>query len=145
TDPPVAAAAAASSVVPPAPTVAMAPWVGLADLAAAPLVISGTPGTLASYTISDGTKSVSGSGLIHRDGKADFAVDLSSLADGTLTATARLSISGLTSAAGTTTSVKDTSLPASVGLALPGFVGLLGHAAAPVVLTGEPGDYVEWT
>ena len=36
-------------------------------------------------------------------------------------------------------------MPPSLGIALPGYVGLLGRAAAPIVLTGVAGNYVEWT
>ena len=141
TDPPVAGAATVV-VAPAAPGVQMAAYVDSNVKTAAPLVITGAIGALARYTISNGATSVSGSGTIGADGKVDFAVDVSSLADGTLTVTATLTLSGLTSAAGTTTTLKDTALPASVGLALPGYVGLASRAAAAVTLIGDPGNYI---
>ena len=143
TDPP--AAGAAPAVAPAAPGVEMAAWVGVRDVTAGAARDHRNAGAVATYTITDGTHSVSGSGVIRSDGKVAFAVDLSSLVDGTLTATARLSVGGLTSAAGTTTAVKDTTLPPSLGIALPGYVGLLGSAAAPVAARRAPGNYVEWT
>jgi hypothetical protein len=51
-------------------------------------------------------------------------------------------VSGHTSAAGTTTSVKYTVLPGSVGLAVVGYVGIAGRASAPLTITGNPGNYV---
>jgi hypothetical protein len=143
TDPPPAAAPA--QVTPAAPVVEMAPFVGIQDVRLAPLAITGTPGAVATYTITDGTHTVSGSGVVGRDGKFALVVDVSSLVDGTLTVTAYLSVGSLRSATGRTTAVKDTSLPPSVGIALPGYIGLAGRAAAGVMLSGTPGNYVEWT
>jgi hypothetical protein len=127
-----------------APTVQMAAFVGINDQTLAPLVVVGTPGALATFTISDGTHSVTGSGVIGADGKVAFAPDVSALVDGTLTTTVRLTFSGLASAPGTTTTVKNTVIPGSVGIAAPGFVGLANLAAASLVLYGDPGNFVTY-
>jgi hypothetical protein len=141
TDPPVAGAAGVV-VAPAAPLVEMAPSVSNGDQTLAPLVITGAIGALALYTVSDGTHVVSGAGTIGATGKLSLLIDVSSLADGTVTATATLTLSGLTSAAGTTTSVKYTVVPGSVGLAVLGYVGIAGRASAPFTITGSPGNYV---
>jgi hypothetical protein len=141
TDPP-AGAAGTVTVAPAAPTVEMAPFVASTDQMLAPLVILGAIGALVSYTLSSGGKSVSGAGVIGSGGKLSILVDVSSLPDGTVTATATLTLSGLTSAPGSTTSVKDTVIPGSVGLALPGYVGLAGIKTTALVLSGSAGYFV---
>jgi hypothetical protein len=141
TDPP-AAGAAGAVTAPPAPVVEMALSVSNGDQKLAPLVVSGAIGAFVSYTISDGTHVVSGSGVIGAGGKLSLLVDLSGLADGTVTARATLTLGGLTSAAGTTTAVKYTVLPGSVGLAVLGYVGIAGRTSAPFTITGSAGNYV---
>jgi Ca2+-binding RTX toxin-like protein len=141
TDPP--AAPAATTLV--APTPQMAAYVGNNDVASAPIVIVGPIGASVSWTISDGVHSVSGTGTIGLDGTLSATPDLTGLANGTLTVTATVSIAGHSSSPGTTTTTKDTVLPGSVGVALPGYVGSAGAATTQVVLNGDPGNYVEYS
>ena len=141
TDPP-AAPGGAVTTAPAAPVVEMAPSVSNGDQTLAPLVVRGAIGATVSYTVSSGAKSISGTGTIALNGEFSVLIDLSSLPDGTVTASATLTLSGLTSTAGTTTAVKNTVIPGAVGLALPGYVGLAGKTNAPLTLTGNPGNYV---
>ena len=141
TDPPVAAAASVAGGLA-APVVEMALSVSNGDQTLAPLVVTGAVGAVVHYTISDGVHTVTGSGTIGAGGKLSLLVNVSTLLDGTLTATATLALSGLTSTAGTTTSVKYTVLPGSVGLAVLGYVGIAGRTTAPLTITGSPGNYV---
>ncbi|HMC71529.1 MAG TPA: Ig-like domain repeat protein, partial [Mycobacteriales bacterium] len=140
TDPP--AGGGALGVAPAAPVIQMATFVSSGDQTLAPLVISGAVGSTVSYTLSNGTKSVSGSGLIGNDGNLSILIDVSSLTDGNVTATATLTLGGKTSAPGSTTAVKNTVVPGSVGLALPGYVGAAGIKTSSLVLSGNPGYYV---
>ena len=87
---------------------------------------------------------MSGTGVIGAAGKFSILVDVSTLPDGTVTTTATLTLSGLTSVAGSTTAVKDTVIPGSVGLALLGYVGLAGLTSTPLTLTGDAGDFVDY-
>jgi hypothetical protein len=120
----------------------MAQFVSSGDQTLAPIAVTGAIGATVHYTISGGGKSVSGTGLISLLGQFSILVDISSLPDGTLTATATLTLNGLTSGAGSTTAVKNTVVPGSVGLALPGYVGAAGKTTAPLQLSGSPGNYV---
>jgi hypothetical protein len=142
TDPPVIGPAGPVTVAPAAPVVEMAQFVSSGDQTLAPLVISGAVGASVTYTLTSGTKSVTGSGMIGAGGKLSLLVDVSTLPDGTVTATATLTLSGLTSAVGSTSAVKNTVIPGAVGLALPGYVGLAGRTSAPLTLSGGPGSYV---
>ena len=143
TDPPVAGAAVVTSA-PAAPVVEMAPFVSSGDQTLAPLVITGAIGAAVAYTVKAGTKSVSGTGVIGATGKFSILIDVSTLPDGTVTATATLTLSGFTSAVGSTTALKDTVVPGSVGLALLGYVGLAGLTTTPLTLTGDAGDWVDY-
>jgi len=120
----------------------MALSVSNGDQTLAPLVVTGVVGAFVSYTISDGVHAVVGSGIIGAGGKLSLLLDVSGLADGTVTARATLTLGGLTSAAGTTTAVKYTVLPGSVGLAVLGYVGIAGRSSAPLTISGNVGNYV---
>jgi hypothetical protein len=120
----------------------MAPFVSYGDQTLAPLVVRGTIGATVRYTVGDGVRAVSGGGVIGADGKLSLLVDVSTLADGTVTTSATLTVAGLTSLPGATTSTKKTVIPGSVGLALAGYVGLAGRTGSPVTFTGEAGNYV---
>jgi Ca2+-binding RTX toxin-like protein len=141
TDPPVAGAGAAA-VAPAAPVVEMAPFVSYGDQMLAPLVISGAVGAVVQYRLTDGMHTVTGSGTTRGDGKLSILVDVSTLSDGTVTASATLTLGGLTGAAASTTATKKTVIPGSVGLALAGYVGIAGRAGSPVTLSGAPGNYI---
>ncbi len=143
TDPPVAGAAVVASA-PAAPVVEMAPFVSNGDQTLAPVVITGAIGATVAYTLTVGSKTVSGTGVIDLTGKLSVLVDVSSLPDGTVTFSAKQTLSGLMSAAGSTTAVKNTVIPGSVGLAQPGYVGIAGIKTSSIVLNGTPGFYVIW-
>jgi Ca2+-binding RTX toxin-like protein len=112
-------AGAAAAVAPQAPTIQLAPVVNSGRQFAVPIVIGGVAGLVATYSITDGTSTVSGSGTIGADGLFSPVLDLSSLADGLLTASATLADSlGNTSVPGTTTTTKDAALPATPAISL---------------------------
>jgi hypothetical protein len=101
-------------------------------------------GALVSYTLSSGSKSITGTGRIGNDGKFALLVNVSALPDGTVTVAATLTLGGKTSAAGSTSVTKNTFVPGSVGLAQQGYVGLAGIKTSAIVLSGTPGFFVEW-
>ena len=92
----------------------------------------------------DGNKSVSGCGVIGIDGKLAVLFDVSTPPDGTLTATATLTSNGLTSAVGSTTVVKNTRFPGSLGIAQPGLSASPASGPRRSSLTGIAGNYVTW-
>ena len=124
-----------ADTTPPAAPVLSIEDVNFANRAAVAFTISGESGAQAAYAISDGAGgSVTGSGTIGPGGTLAIALDLSGLADGTLTASATLADAfGNTSAPGTTTAIKDTASPV---LTLPGNI--------TVTATNSTGQVVTW-
>jgi hypothetical protein len=102
-----AATLALTPVVSPAPSVA--PSTPGAGRSTKKLTLIGPADATARYTITDGTRSVSGTAVIGGDGTATVDVDVSSLADGVLTGTfSETDILGNSAEAGTLTWLKDT-------------------------------------
>jgi hypothetical protein len=96
---------------PAAPTVTIPAYASSTNQTAFPLEISGLEGASLQYIVSDGAShTVSGSGTV-ADGKYDVSLDISSLIDGMITASAT-QMNGTTSPAGTATAMKDTVAPA---------------------------------
>ncbi|MFI5054767.1 MAG: hypothetical protein ACHQDE_10430, partial [Acidimicrobiia bacterium] len=91
TDPPAPGTATITSA-PAAPIVEMNPYVSSDDQTLATLVVTGMIGATVNFRISNGAASVTGTGLIGADGKLSVLVDVSSIPDGTLTATATLTL-----------------------------------------------------
>ena len=140
TDPP-AAPGGAVTTAPAAPVVEMAPSVSNGDQTLAPLVVRGAIGATVSYTVSSGAKSISGTGTIALNGEFSGPIDLSSLPDGTVTASATLTLSGLTSTAGTTTVIEHRH-PGRRRARGARIRRVRRQDEAPLTLTGNPGNYV---
>jgi len=143
TDPPTGSAHAGLITID-APVLEMAQFVSYGDQTLAPLVITGLAGSTVSYRLSDGTHSITGTAMLGDDGKFSILVDVSVLADGTVTATATLAADGLSSGAGSTSAQKHAVIPGSVGLALAGYVGIAGSKGSPITFTGGAGNFVEY-
>jgi Ca2+-binding RTX toxin-like protein len=107
-----------------------------------PAVISGPSGTAATYTVTDGTKTVGGAGIEAADGMLPATLDLSGLADGVLTVT-------LTPGDGTgpvtSAIVKNTVQPGSPGISALAYVGLSQVGGATFTVIGQPGAFAYLT
>ena len=115
-----------------------------ASLTTVPLNITGEADASISYSITDGSSAVTGSGLMPSGGTFSTTVDLSGLADGTLTASATLTDAlGNTSAAGTDTAQKDTvppsiTCPPNVTVQCDGDVPAANFSGGSVSDVGDP-------
>lgn len=118
---------------PPAAPTLVLDDVTLANRTAVNFVVDGAPGAQIAWTIADQAGgSTSGAGTTGVDGSLALLLDLSSLADGTLTATATEATAGGTSTAGTTSASKDTTPPA---LSLPGDLAVVATGTAGSLVT----------
>ena len=83
------------------------------------LVLSGPAGSSVAYSVGDGTRSVAGSATVGQDGTVAVVLDVSGLADGTLTASATFVDAYGNAAAASAAIAKDTAPPV-IAAALPG-------------------------
>jgi hypothetical protein len=124
----------------------MAPFVNDGHQFAAPILMSGLAGLQASYTVSDGVHTVSGTTAIGPDGLVTPVVDLSSLSDGPITASAtQTGPTGLVSTPGTTTSIKKTVPPAGPVVTMAAYVGIAGYQAYTVTFSGQAGTILYYS
>ncbi len=100
-------------------SVATSGYVGLANQHAYRFDVSGLPGSTAAYTITDGIGSITGTLTLDASGHAGAGLDLSGLADGTLTSTVIVTDSnGNPDSPVATTLTKDTIPPAAPAISL---------------------------
>ena len=104
-----------------------------------PIVISGTPGATVNYTLTEGTYSVSGTGVIGATGKFATTVDVSGWPDGTITVTATLTLNGKTTTL-TTLTGKNSVAPPAPTLTAPGYANIANETAYDVTVTGQVGS-----
>jgi hypothetical protein len=102
------------TVPPAAPVLSLPVYVNMGNRSSTPISVTGEVGATASVSVTDGTATVTGSGLIGSTGSATIGLNLSALKDGTLTLTGNLTdATGNTGPGGApATSLKDTVLPA---------------------------------
>jgi hypothetical protein len=124
---------------PPAPPVGLAvaapTSVTNSNQTSVPVVLNGAAGSLITLTISDGTTTVTGSGVVDPFGQLMLALNLSALANTTLTA----SVSGGV----TVTLVKSTAPPGAANLSAPAYVNIANQHTVTFNLSGPPGMFVE--
>jgi large repetitive protein len=121
-----------------APSVQAAAYVGAESML--PLVITGDVGSTATYTVTSGSRSVTGTGTVWRSGEASFLVDVSSLADGLLTVVATLTNALGTSTPGSATVKKDTVAPGTPRVSgVPTYINLANRTSVTFLIDGEPG------
>src|SRR5262249_15079453 len=119
-----------------APTVHAPAYVNASTVTAVPIVVGGPAGFTALVTVSDGTHVVSTSGVIGGTGQLTLPFNLTPLNDGTLTVTASLtSPGGATSAPVTTSTVKDTGVPAAPTIVAPASVDATTALTFTVTIT----------
>ncbi len=125
---------------PTTPTVNLPTYINNAGKSNVELTISGESGTTADYALTDsGTGSVTGSVVIPGTGTAVVNLDLSGLADGTVTASVTLTdVAGNKSPAGTDTATKDTVAPAAGTLTIDPYINVTNQSPFAVNGTGEP-------
>jgi methionine-rich copper-binding protein CopC len=144
------ATAVKDTAAPAVPTVTMTNPINAGNASA--VTVSGTaePSSQVLISINDndaGTAPVQTSGTTNGAGSYGVgSINVSSLTDGTLTATVvSVDTAGNTSAAGTGTATKDVVGPAAPTLTVPSFVNNATKAAVPVSGTAEPGSTVTLT
>src|SRR5205807_584714 len=108
---------------------------------AVPQVVSAPVGSTVTYTVSDGTTAVSGSGTVGSTGMLPVVLDLSKLSDSVLTSTVTSSSGGGLA----TTLVKNTLPPAVPGLAAPGYANVANYSAVTFKVTGVAGMFSSLT
>jgi hypothetical protein len=152
TDPPAPSAAAFGTPTnptvskPATPSFQLPAYINAGHPEAVPVVIAATPGLTVSYSISDGTHAVTGSSTVGPDGLYSPVLDLTSLSDGLITATAtQTDAAGNVSAAGSTTATKDTVPPAVPAVSIPAYVGLATYQAVTLTVSGEVGARLSYT
>jgi len=106
---------------------------------AVPAVFSGPSGSAATFTVTDGTTTLSGSGTIGPDGMLPAVLDVSNLADSTLTATLTLAGGGAPVAGSL---LKNTVAPVAPGLSVAAYVSLSNLANLSFVVVGPAGVFV---
>jgi methionine-rich copper-binding protein CopC len=131
---------------PGAPTLNLPTYVNNANKAAVPVSGVAEPGSTVDISVDDATvgspvtKSVAADG---GTGAYSTTMDLTSLADGALSASATATDApGNVSAAGTDTATKDTAAPAMPTVNLPTYVNAANKAAVPVSGVADPGTSV---
>ncbi|HKN51963.1 MAG TPA: hypothetical protein VJX66_05650, partial [Amycolatopsis sp.] len=106
--------------------------------AAAPLLITGTPGGTVTYTFTEGTNTVSGTGVIGTTGKFAVSVNLSGFPDGLITVTATVNASGkITTLTGTMG--KNSVAPPAAVVTAGTWANLAGASVYDVTVTGQAG------
>src|SRR6185312_74044 len=107
---------------------------------AVPTVISGPAGSLATFTISDGTHTITGTGSIGPDGMPGTVLDLSGMNDSLLTFT--LSSVGGIGGPVMATLVKNTVVPGAPGISSLAYIGSARVGTATFYISGEAGAFV---
>jgi Ca2+-binding RTX toxin-like protein len=128
-----------NTVSPRAPGLSSPAYVGLYTSAASTFTITGEPGLFAYISVYDGLLWRDAIGTLDASGSLSLALDLSGLADGTLSVSASLTNPAGSMSFSSSTLVKDTLAPLAPAVALPRFVNLVNRLSVPVLVTGEPG------
>jgi Ca2+-binding RTX toxin-like protein len=128
-----------NTVSPRAPGLSSPAYVGLSTSAASTFTITGEPGLFAYISVYDGLLWRDAIGTLDASGSLSLALDLSGLADGTLSVSASLTNPAGSMSFSSSTLVKDTLAPLAPAVALPRFVNLVNRLSVPVLVTGEPG------
>jgi hypothetical protein len=131
----------------PRPTVAL-DEIGASNQSSVPFTISAAAsaaGYSASYSITDGSHTVTGNGTLGSNGSFATTVNLSSFSDGTVTATATLTdTKNNAGSPGTDTSTKDVTPPAAPTIAATN-ANAANVTRVPLTITGESGATATYT
>jgi hypothetical protein len=128
------------------PTISAPALVNKANHKNVALKLGGPKGSVAVYTISDGTRSVTGAAAMGDNESLSVMVDLSGLSDGTLTATATFTdILGNVADPVNTSIQKVATPPSAPGFNLPAYVGRANRNAVPLSISGAPGTSVAYS
>ncbi len=103
--------------------------------------MTGVPGSVATITYTDGTHTVTATGIIDATGQLVVTANLSSLVDGTVTASIAVNSTPVTSGS----LLKDTSAPGAPLVGMPAYVGIAGVSGVILVITGEAWTTVDYT
>ncbi|TMC67910.1 MAG: hypothetical protein E6J13_15660 [Chloroflexi bacterium] len=128
-----------NTVPPGAPCLSSLAYVGLSRIGAATFTVTGERGASAYLAVFDGTSWADTIGTLDANGTVSLALDLSRLADGTLTATVSLMNAAGNVSSSSLTLVKDTAAPSAPAVTLPRFVNLVNRGSVPLLVTGEAG------
>jgi hypothetical protein len=109
-----------------------------------PISVTGPAGATVTYDITDGVKHVTGGGVIGSGGTFATNVDVSGLADGTLTGTAIVTV-GSASTTVTNYMGKASSVPAAPTVSVPAWANLVNESTLQLTITGAPNTIVDFT
>jgi hypothetical protein len=111
---------------------------------ATPISITGPAGASVAYDITDGVKHVTGGGVVGSGGTFATSVDVSGLADGTLTGTATVTLGAGVSTV-TNYMGKASTLPTAPTVSVPTWANLVNESALELTITGAPNTIVDFT
>jgi hypothetical protein len=138
-----------NSTTPPAPSVSSNAWTGpYSGDTTFTVNVTGQVGSIATVVITDGMPGASGQveGMdqIGSTGTLSVPLDVSFLADGTLTISVTLTNANGNSGATTTTAILDTD-PPPLSVSAPAYINNTNQTSVPITVYGEPGDTVSLT
>jgi Bacterial Ig-like domain/RTX calcium-binding nonapeptide repeat (4 copies) len=123
---------------PPVGSISLPAIVTGSDAGSVPLLVSGTPNATLTYTVSQGSTKLTGTGMLDASGTWGTALNLSTFPDGTVTVTVILTSAGKTTTlTGTTT--KNTVVPKAPAVSVPAYANLADQTAYQVTVTGQIG------
>ncbi|HLZ94098.1 MAG TPA: hypothetical protein VKT20_02055 [Candidatus Dormibacteraeota bacterium] len=105
---------------------------------AVPLTVTGTPGSTVGYTATEGTNSVSGSGVVGATGAFGTSLNVSAFPDGAITVTASLTLNGTTTTL-TGTMGKNSVAPPAPAVSAAAYANLYNFTLYNVTVTGQAG------
>ena len=129
----------------PAPVLSLPFNTNAVGAVAVPVSVTGTPGASVTFDITDGVKHVTASGVVGSGGTFATVVNLSGLADGTLTATATLTGGGAPNATVTNYMGKASTLPAAPTLSTPVYANNVNQGSIQLTITGAPFTLVDFS
>jgi hypothetical protein len=139
TDPPAAVANTPSLSLPSGTGVNMPSGISSASASTTPIYLTGPAGASVSYTFTEGTTTVSGSGVIGPNGTFGGTVDLSAMPDGTINVTATLTPAGASATTLTATLNKNSVAPAAPTVSAPSYANIANVTTYNVTVTGQVG------
>ncbi len=113
--------------------------VNASNASALPFSVTGAAGATVTYTFTEGTHTVTGSGTLDSHGSFAGTVDVSAFPDGTITVTMTLSGGGAPTQTLTSTLAKNTLPPTAPTVSAPAYANNVNETAYAVTVTGQVG------
>ncbi|MGH7763837.1 MAG: hypothetical protein ACREOM_05405, partial [Candidatus Dormibacteraceae bacterium] len=116
-----------------------------AGATAVPVSVTGTPGAAVALDVTDGAEHVTAGGVIGSGGTFAAVVDISGLADGTITSTATLTGGGAPTATVSNSMGKASMVPAAPSLSVPVYANVVNDDVIQLTITGAPFTTVDFS